>query len=84
MLVVCVEYPAKLFGTQGDWVDTCPYVSEDRMTKCWSVWLIVSFHVVVRDVLCIHLGPELCYFDYAYPSGRLALGPRLISVDSTS
>ena len=54
------------------------------MTKCWSVWLIVSFHVVVRDVLCIHLGPELCYFDYAYPSGRLALGPHLISVDSTS
>ena len=57
------------------------------MTKCWSVWLIVSFHVVVRDVLCIHychLGPELCDFDYAYPSGCLALGPRLISVDSTS
>ena len=29
MLVVCVEYPAKLFDTQGDWVDTCP-VNESR------------------------------------------------------
>ena len=29
MLVVCVEYPAKLFDTQGDGVDTCP-VNESR------------------------------------------------------
>ena len=29
MLVVCVEYPAKLFDTQDDWVDTCP-INESR------------------------------------------------------
>ena len=29
MLVMCAEYPAKLFDTQGDWVDTYP-INESR------------------------------------------------------
>ena len=51
MLVMCAEYPAKLFDTQGDWVDTYPI----NDSVCWVVMINLTMVIGSLIILAIDI-----------------------------